>query len=115
VEQAVEIDLNALASLGYVSSFETGDSNPKLPDDLEALEEVPIMLARQAPPVNFSVEEIQQQELMSANNSEDGLVQGNVLSSSGGSNASELENMQVGMALLPDNLDVDPGFLSLLE
>jgi hypothetical protein len=46
VEQAVEIDLNALASLGYVYSFDTGDSNPKLPDDLEALEEVPIMLAR---------------------------------------------------------------------
>jgi hypothetical protein len=108
-QQAEEVDLNAPASLGYVFTPISVMSSPKLPDDLENLEEVPIMLALQAPPVNFSVEEIQEHELLNVNNMDP--VSGK--SSSAGSVG--VGNLQVGMALLPDNLDIDLVFSGLSE
>jgi hypothetical protein len=110
-QQAEEINLDASASLGYVSTPDSGVTSPKLPDDVQALEEVPIVLALQAPPVNFSVEEVQQHELISANNSDESMVHDNGRSSSGGSG--ETGNLQVGMALLPDNVDMYHVFLGL--
>jgi hypothetical protein len=96
-QQAEEIDLNVPASLGYVSTPDSVVSSPKLPDDL------------QAPPVNFLVEEVQQHELLSTNNSDENMVLDNGQSSSTGS--VEAGNLHVGMALLPDNLDFDLSFL----
>jgi hypothetical protein len=60
--------------------------------------------------VNSSVEEIQPHELLSANPSE---ASGSSKAGQSSSDDSGLVNMQVSMALLPKNLDVDPGFLSL--
>jgi hypothetical protein len=68
-QEADIIDLNAPASLGYISTPESVISSPRLPDDLEALDEVPLVLELQAPPMNFSIEEIQQHELMFASES----------------------------------------------
>jgi hypothetical protein len=96
-QQAEEIDLNAPASLGYVFTPDSVVSSSKLPDDL------------QAPPVNFLVEEVQQHELLSTNNSDENMVLDNGQSSSTGS--VEAGNLHVGMALLPDNLDFDLSFL----
>jgi hypothetical protein len=102
-QEADIIDLNAPASLGYISTPESVINSPRLPDDLEALEEVPIVQGLQAPPMNFSVEEVQQHELMFASES---VGHENGQSSFGGSVADG--TVQVGMALLPENLDMDP-------
>jgi hypothetical protein len=67
VEPAIEIDMNAPASMDYESYFETNDSDGHLFEGHGAIEEVQIVLALQAAPVNFSVEEIQPHELLSAN------------------------------------------------
>jgi hypothetical protein len=49
---------------------------------------------------------------LSSNPSEDSVVG---QSSSGDSNDRNLENMQMGFALLPNNLDLDLGLLAILE
>jgi hypothetical protein len=114
VEPTVEIDMNALASIYYESSFETSDSDGHLSEEQGATKEVQIVLALQAALLNFSVEEIETHELFSANPSEGSGSFEAGQSSSGNSAQRELGNMQVGMALLPDNLDIDPGLLSFV-
>jgi hypothetical protein len=71
------------------------------------------MLALEAAPVNFSVEEIQPHELLSVNSNGSSAFEVGQ-SSTGNTVAGELDNMQMGMALLPDNLDVDPGLQSMV-
>jgi hypothetical protein len=105
-QQVEEIDLNARASLGYVSTPDSVVSSPRLPDDLDTLEDVPIVLALQAPTVNFYVEEIQQHELLVADNSDENNAP-NIGQSSSSANVVTGE-LQVVMALLPENLDIDP-------
>jgi hypothetical protein len=85
-----------------------------LSEEQGATEEVQIVLALQAALLNFSVEEIETHELFSANPSEGSGSFEAGQSSFGNSAQRELGNMQVGMALLPDNLDIDPGLLSFV-
>jgi hypothetical protein len=115
VATAIELNLNALASMEYESSFEASDGDGHLYEEQGATEEVQIVLALQEAPVNFSIEEVEPHELLSVNPSDDSgsFDAGHGLS--GDSDERELGNMQVGMALLPDNLDMDPGLLSLAE
>jgi hypothetical protein len=113
-EPTVEIDLNALTSMNYESSVEVSDSDGHLSEEQGKAEEVHIVLALQAAPVNFSIEEIQPHELLSANPSEGSGSSEAGQSSARNTDDRELVNMQVGMDLLPDNLDVDPGLLSLV-
>jgi hypothetical protein len=63
--------------------------------------------------MNFPVQKIQPYELLSANPSEGSASFEAGQSSSGNSAERELGNMQVDMALLSDDLDIDPGLLSL--
>jgi hypothetical protein len=108
------IDLNAPTSMDYVSSVEASDTK-ELPSETQvASDEAQIVLALEAAPVNFSVEEIQPHELLSINPSEGSSSSKAGQSSGGNTDARELINVQVGMALLPDNLDVDPGLQSLI-
>jgi hypothetical protein len=108
------IDLNAPASMDYVSSAEASDTEVLSSEAQVASEEAQIVLDLDAAPVNFSVEEIQQHELLSANPYEGSSSSEAEHSSARNSDARELNNMQVGMAMLPDNLDVDPGLQSLI-
>jgi hypothetical protein len=73
-------------------------------------EEVPLVLALQAPPIYFLVEEIQPEDLMTdeqlqdlENNASPNIVE-----------HAEKNELQVGMVLLPNDLDVDPGFSALV-
>jgi hypothetical protein len=98
------IDLNAPASLDGTS---TEDSALDLVTPSSASKgsvDVPLVLALQASPINFSVEEIQPEELMT-----DEHIQAMVNNSSPVNEVgSEGNGLQVGMALLPNDLDVDP-------
>jgi hypothetical protein len=108
------IDLNAPTSMDYVSSVEASDTE-ELPSETQvASDEAQIILALEVAPVNFSAEEIQEHELLSINPSEGNSSSEARQSSGGNTDARELNNMHVGMALLPDNLDVDPGLQSLI-
>jgi hypothetical protein len=97
-QQVVVIDLNAPANLGYVSTPKSALSSPRLPKDLDSLVDVPIVLALQAPPVNFGVEEIQPQELLAGIDSGENNVQETGQSSS--RVTCSASDLQVGMALL---------------
>jgi hypothetical protein len=111
LEPTIEIDLNAPSSMDPNSSVEDSDSDGHMYEEQGESEEVQIVLALQAEPVNFSVQEIKPHELLSTNPSEDS---GSSEVGHSSSDDRELVNMLVGMALLPTNLDVDPGLISLV-
>jgi hypothetical protein len=113
-ELPVVIDLNALTSMDYVSSSKASGPDEHLSEAQVAAKEAHIVLALQGALVNFSVEEIQLHELLSANPSEGSGSSEAGQSSARNNNARVLENMQVGMVVLLDNLDVDPRLQSLV-
>jgi hypothetical protein len=111
IKQAIEIDLNAPPSLDPEPSMEESGSDGCMLDKSDTTEEEgQIVLALQAEPVDFSVEEIQQHELLSANPSD---TSGSSGASQSASEDRGVAHMQVGMVLLPDSLDVDPWLMSL--
>jgi hypothetical protein len=67
----VVIDLNAPTSMDIDSSVESGGSDENLADGYDIVEEVTIVLALQAAPINNTMDEIQRQELLSANPSKE--------------------------------------------
>jgi hypothetical protein len=67
----VVIDLNAPTSMDTDSSVESGGSDENLADGYDIVEEVTIVLALQAAPINNTMDEIQHQELLSANPSKE--------------------------------------------
>jgi hypothetical protein len=67
----VVIDLNAPTSMDTDSSVESGGSDENLADGYDIVEEVTIVLALQAAPINNTMDEIQRQELLSANPSKE--------------------------------------------
>jgi hypothetical protein len=67
----VVIDLNAPTSMDTDSSVESGGSDENLADGYDLVEEVTIVLALQAAPINNTMDEIQRQELLSANPSKE--------------------------------------------
>jgi hypothetical protein len=75
-------------------------------------DEAQIVLALEAAPVNFGVEQINPHELISASSEGSSTSEAGQISA-GNNVVGDLENMQVGMALMPDNLDVDPGLQSM--
>jgi hypothetical protein len=109
----IEIDLNAPANMDTNSYVESVDSDEILANALGIVEEVQIVLALQAAPMNYTIDEIQPQDLMSANPSEGSAGIGVDQAASGDSDMGEISNLQVGMVLLPKNLDIDAGLLSL--
>jgi hypothetical protein len=67
----VVIDLNAPTSMDTDSTVESGGSDENLADGYDIVEEVTIVLALQAAPINNTMDEIQRQELLSANPSKE--------------------------------------------
>jgi hypothetical protein len=67
----VVIDLNAPTSMDTDSSVESGGSDENLVDGYDIVEEVTIVLALQAAPIINTMDEIQRQELLSANPSKE--------------------------------------------
>jgi hypothetical protein len=94
-ELAVEIDLNAPASMDTDSFVESGGSDKNLVDALDVVEEVHIVLALQAAPVNYTVDEIQPQDLLSTHPSEESVVMDVDQATSGDSDMVETGNLQV--------------------
>jgi hypothetical protein len=102
-EQPVVLDLNAPPSLNLDSFADQSSNSSVLMGSREdPSENTDLVLALQAPTINFGVDEIQPHELMSE---DEGLE----------NSANNGNQLQVGMVLLPSDLKVDPGFPSLVN
>jgi hypothetical protein len=102
-EQPVVLDLNAPPSLDLDSFADQSSNSSVLMGSREdPSENADLVLALQAPTINFGVDEIQPHELMSE---DEGLE----------NSANDGNQLQVGMVLLPSDLKVDPGFSSLVN
>jgi hypothetical protein len=70
-EQVVVIDLNAPPSLDMDSSDHSGDATELMGPGEEVTENVELVLALQAPTINFGVDKIQPHELLSTDEDSD--------------------------------------------
>jgi hypothetical protein len=105
------IDLNAPPSMEMNSSDVSTSDLESVDVASDGVEGMQLSLVLQASPVNFRVEELQPEDLMSNEQIQAQILEGSIPSDE--NNAARNNIMQVGMALLPDNLNVDPGLSAI--